>query len=500
MKPEAQLDPWTSEVRALTKPHREARAKALRLESSKRRAEWKEHYAGILEAAAFRARTHPFPTLSAPLPRGDAGAWHAARARGHVERFERVNDCQRVTTIEITCTRCGHRQLRGGRCRVGLICTSCRGKIAQEKRARLALARRTAIDLCAKRGLFRTNRRGGRWSEKLVTLTIPHFPELGVKQRIDLCAQAWRIFARGWGEWLRLHRDAGLVDRQGRRLMRWFRNVEWTTGEDDHLGHPHIHMWFLGPFLPGAGSSWIGPWSPEAYAKPHRLRPAEMRSAKLAFSSKANVIRNLWRDAVRQAASQILLRIGPARYRALPVEWSGPWSRKEYARRYRGPSPERWHWRKEIFGLDNVIVDVRACKPGRGSLEEVIKYLFKDTVSGGAKLSPDLWAQVYEAFDGKRTTQSSRGLMSLHARELLLTGECFDQITGEVRTITVADVKEIRLPCACGHCGYRGHLRVLRRPMTEIERFALEARRGLARASPRSPRQVPFLSDSVIAS
>jgi hypothetical protein len=493
----ARLDPWTSEVRELTRSHREARAKALKIESSRRRAEWREHYEGILEAEAFRARSAPFPTLSAPLPRGDAGAWHAARARGHLQRFERVSDCQRVTTIEIACSRCGDKQLRGSRCRVALICRSCRGKIATEKRARLALARRTAIDLCAKRGLFRADRRGGRWSEKLVTLTIPHLPELGVKQRIELCAAAWRIFSKGFGQWLKQHRDAGHVDRQGHRLMRWFRNVEWTTGEDgDHLGHPHVHLWFLGPFLPGAGSTWIGPWSPDQYALPHRLRCADMRAAKLARSSKANVIRNLWRDALRQAASKILLRIGPARYKALPVEWSGPWSRKEYARRRAGPSPERWHWRSEIFGLDQVVVDVRACRPGRRSLEEVIKYLFKDTVAGGARLAPELWAQVYEAFDGKRTTQSSRGLMSLHSRELMLSGGyCEDVVTGEVREITIADVRQIRLPCACGHCGFRGHLRVSRRPMTELERFALEARRGLARASP----QVPFLREVAVA-
>jgi hypothetical protein len=490
------LDPWTSDVRDLTRPHREARAKALRLEASRRKAEWSEHLAGVLEAQAFRNAQSAYPTLSVPLPRGSSGSWHSARARGYLERFERVADCQRVTSLEVVCGRCGDRQIRGSRCRVALICTSCRGKIAQEKRSRLALARRKAIELCAKRGLFRPIRKGGRWSEKLVTLTIPHFPELGVKQRVDLLSESWRVFCRGWGEWLRSHADAGLVDRQGHRLIRWFRNVEWTTGEDDLLGHPHVHMWFLGPYLPGAGSTWIGPWSPDQYAKPHRLRCAAMRAAKLAQSSHASVIRNLWRDAIRQAASKILLRVGPSRYRAQPREWCGPWSHREYARRMAGPTPERWHWRREIFGLDQVVVDVRVCRPGKGSLEEVIKYLFKDTVSGGKRLAPELWAQVYEAFDAKRTTQSSRGLMSLHARELMLEGGyCEDVLTGDVRPITIADVKQIRLPCACGHCGFRGHLRVSRRPMTELERFALEARRGLARASP----QVPFLAAVAVA-
>jgi hypothetical protein len=30
----------------------------------------------------------------------------------------------------------------------------------------------------------------------------------------------------------------------------WFRAFEWTCGESDDAGHPHLHVWIFSPFLP----------------------------------------------------------------------------------------------------------------------------------------------------------------------------------------------------------------------------------------------------------
>ena len=446
------LDAWTAEVAELTRGWREMRARALAAAGKKKRREWAEHVDDVVAAAQFRAAASedPYPTLDQPLPVKDGGgAWHFARARGHRERFQRVDDCQRVETIEVQCGHCSHTSTRGARCRCALACVSCRGKISHEKRSKLAQNRRAAIDLASRRGLTRT-RRQGRWSEKLVTLTVPHFPELGCIDRIRFVGAAWRWFAKTLNLWLKTHPDGGHVDRQGHRLVRWFRSLEWTTGAEDEQGHPHVHFWFFGPYLPGGRAT---------------------------DDPKDNTIRNMWRDAIRKAAQSfdaLAERIGPARYPRRPA-----------------PTPPGFVWRKDISGLDQIVCDVRAIRPGKESLREVIKYLFKDTGRYGAsKLDPETWAQVYEGFDGARTTQGSRGLMQLAQREHAMTGFIADPRTGELRAVEVEDLRELRVGCACGHCGARPTpdepWRVRRRAMSEDERLALDARRPLRKAAQRT--------------
>lgn len=435
----------------LTEPYRFARAKHLGAEGRRRADEWNKHADDVYAAARYRAvhSEDPFPTLDTPLVGRSAGRWHFARARGQRERFERVGDCQQIETVEIRCGHCAHTTKRGARCRCALACVSCRGKISYEKRALLAQNRRAAIDLASKRGLTRDRRRG-RWSEKLVTLTIPLFPELGTIDRIRLVGKAWRFFARALNEWLKTHPDAQHVDRQGHRLARWFRSLEWTIGGShggDELGHPHVHLWFFGPFLPGGRQS---------------------------DDPKDNTVRNMWRDALRRAAQDyeaLALRIGPGRYPKSPR-----------------PTPPAFVWRKAIEGLSELACDVRAIRPGKESLREVIKYLFKDTGRyGKSRLDPELWACVFQAFDGKRTTQGSRGLQSLARRELAMTGFLADPETGELREVTVADLKDLRMGCLCGHCGRRPddvhRWTVTRRPMTDEERLALDAKRPLRKGA-----------------
>lgn len=46
-----------------------------------------------------------------------------------------------------------------------------------------------------------------------------------------------------------------------------------------------------------------------------------------------------------------------------------------------------------------------------GAEHELIKYLTKDITANGAKLAPELCAEVYKALDGQRSTQASRGFI-----------------------------------------------------------------------------------------
>jgi hypothetical protein len=269
------------------------------------------------------------------------------------------------------------------------------------------------MHLCAQTGLFRRIRKGGAWSEKLVTLTVPHFVELGVLERVHFLRAAWKHFVRRWSKHWKKHEDAKRwCDDDGRSLVRWFRNVEWTTGEeDDAKGHPHIHLWFLGPYLPGAKAS-------------ERLEGR-------------NLIKNLWGDALAAAAADVdVLTMG---------------------------SGDRVLIAHVARACASPVVDVRRCDPGPSSAKEVIKYLFKDLNASGHRLDPQLWAKVFEAFDGTRTTQGSRGLATL-GRGCYVVDPKTGEITG----------KSLAVQCACGQ---RGYWRAHRRPVTPEEQQALEAAR-----------------------
>ena len=109
---------------------------------------------------------------------------------------------------------------------------------------RLQRSRDAIMRMGRKRGLTRRHRPGGAWSEKLLTLTLPHRPRDDVAARIAFVRSAWPHFRRALYEWISEHdRDSD--------ALHWYAAHEWTVGADRH-GHPHIHVWIWCPFLDGA--------------------------------------------------------------------------------------------------------------------------------------------------------------------------------------------------------------------------------------------------------
>ena len=62
-----------------------------------------------------------------------------------------------------------------------------------------------------------------------------------------------------------------------------------------------------------------------------------------------------------------------------------------------------------------LVTDVREVQGGKEAVREVIKYMTKDIDSDGRRISPRLYAPVYEALDGVRVTQATSGFMALAA-------------------------------------------------------------------------------------
>jgi hypothetical protein len=264
--------------------------------------------------------------------------WYSTRAEGQRKRFDAVRGCEERTQIQMVCTACGVATEHGTRCRIGIVCVSCRGKIAAQRRGQFARARKVVLHRARQRGLLNPKRQGGKHSEKLLTVTVPHLAEHGVAQRIELVLAAWPYFLKAMNAWLREH---------GERAE-WLRHAEWTLGNDEQ-GHPHIHVWFFGPFLP-------------------HLRHDDRVTA-------------WWRDA--------LVRVGFAR--------------------------------RDV--LETLVVHVCAVSNGKvdeggGIVTEVIKYMTKDIIKPGVFVAPETYARVYEAFDGRRPMQASKGFMALGKEEV----------------------------------------------------------------------------------
>jgi hypothetical protein len=184
-------------------------------------------------------------------------------------------------------------------------------------RAVFRRARAVAVADVTRRGLLRS--RPGRWSEKLLTLTAPHFAHHSIAERIGIVVRAWARFLRLLNaSWRARHV----------RSAEWYRVFEWTPGVSDDRGHPHLHIWLLSPYL----------------------LPDEIKS----------------------------------------------WWRQALAEQVRDATVVR------------VIVDIREVHAD-GAEHELIKYLTKDITANGEKVAPELYAEVYKALDGHRSTQSSRG-------------------------------------------------------------------------------------------
>lgn len=283
--------------------------------------------------------------------------WHFSRAKGQRERFDSVRGCEERTQLQIVCTACGLVAEHGTRCRIGIVCVSCRGKIASQRRHQFARARKAVLDKARLHGLLYPKRVGGHYSEKLLTLTVPHLAEHDVRTRIRYVLAAWPYFLKRVNQYLR---------ERGEDRAEWLRHAEWTIGgrpgfPGDGQGHPHMHVWFFGPFLP------------------HKREDDRLTE--------------WWREA--------LVRVGFAAERG------------SLAQR------DALEWlRVRTDPVKNGKVD-----EGGGIVTEVIKYMTKDIIKPGVYVAPEVYARVYEELDGRRPLQASKGFMAL-GKEEVCCAEC----------------------------------------------------------------------------
>lgn len=208
--------------------------------------------------------------------------FHDRRAGGQRKRFDTLRGCgKQMIAAKCSCGDKGKANPKG--CGQGRLCGSCSERESQRRRRRFGEARGLALldavrnvpgrgAIAGTRAKFR---RGGRYTDKMITLTIPHIdgPALysqaldidgqgdtrddaraaatrrilamgsdTVTLRISLVLEAWPLFQRR----MRAHLKArGAGDHLLAKFDRFF---EWTPASDGQ-GHPHIHAWMFAPYL-----------------------------------------------------------------------------------------------------------------------------------------------------------------------------------------------------------------------------------------------------------
>ncbi len=179
--------------------------------------------------------------------------WHERKGRGERNRVEKVERCK---TEEYTraCNGCGavaeddEQGAHFTRCEAWRYCVSCRG-------ARCA-AVRERFDVAAERWrhVFRSelNSPWRRWSEKMVTYTVPHSGSSS--KDLAILYECFRRYFPAIRKWMRKSDSrARCVNKPGELgyvsapVLPYLRVFE-LTGSDE--GHAHLHSWMVGPYLP----------------------------------------------------------------------------------------------------------------------------------------------------------------------------------------------------------------------------------------------------------
>ena len=350
--------------------------------------------------------------------------WHRGRARGQRERFHELANCGKGYA-HIGCNHCEVSNLKTGGskgrrvrqlgCSVNRACVACRDRRAGERRAQFWRARAFMLDDYKRRGLTRRKRKGGRWSEKDFTLTLPDKLIDGdhiVERRIKVLFSAWRTFnkklAAHWSSRTRLERDAAL--RQKVRPV-WHAAFETTPGADG-LGHPHWHVWMVSPFLHQEDiRRW---WAESLRAEGIAVSASQLIKPVLREVKCANIVNEVFK--------------GRDRIRLVPKEPKLSGRAKRIARSDKAAGARPHH----VNYIEGWTIDTKG-------------------KHGGPSMSANTQARVYMALEGLRTVRCTRGFLAKGYRANACPACGFDHIvvnskTGECVPALFATVVTWRSP------------------------------------------------------
>lgn len=313
--------------------------------------------------------------------------WHSDRALAHRDRFSRLSECGSQTRT--TQCACGPspRTITPIKCDHWRLCLECRGRRAQRYRARFAVAR----DNARKRHERETRKHAPRrWSEKFLTLTVPHSGYVG--RDVDQLAKAWPKFRA---------RVASYLKSKG--IKRWNQIPYWRSLEvtKSDAGHAHYHVWMLAPFLPAVLlRHWWG----------QSLDPDYRGELPVPY-----VARALCDVDPRDALDVRIASVVAPQHRELVKATKRQFKRGTITR------DDLNQCFDEASFIYVPVLDVRACTEKLAA--ELIKYIVKD-VCDGEQIDPETYAKIYASLDGARAVATSPHLIDVAIVEPIKVCEC----------------------------------------------------------------------------
>lgn len=384
--------------------------------------------------------------------------WYRQRAAGQYDRFLGASTCGE-DEIMYACPAqgCHCAGISTLKCANARLCVACRALQAKKRQARYGEARVSFVDEFARKypDLMHA-RNADRYSEKLLTLTLPnleidpYFPisdavrarlakawgckleevdvfvqkpfgaeDRIVALRVEVLFRAWRFFTKKLYRYLEAERARimGITPTQWRRRKRrnrrlektvkarlflekpeheWtpeelrvaldselvqlpelppfalYRAFEWTVGNEG-VGHPHFHVWMLTPRLPG------------------RVDPVTGKVG----------LREWWREALRQAGMKISDDDDVVVDVREVKERGGRDLRAELIKS--GGKSIQWERASRL--------SLRSSRKGEDVAKYVEGWCIVDKSQTGSA-TPTQLARVYEALDGRRLVQASRGFLA----------------------------------------------------------------------------------------
>lgn len=316
------------------------------------RTEWVKALAeATLPFRELRAEESKDRAAAAINQRDESGyRWHSARARGQLERFERIGKCG-TEAWPCKCSSCGHESHRVPvRCSCHRVCLPCRQRRAAHERDRFRAGRHAALGRL--RPLTTRGVGGNRFREVFVTLTVPH--AASTAEDIAALYDAWTRFRSRLNYYLK-HRLR--LPRRWAEVIPYVRVTEIGTGNEG--GHVHFHFWAILPFLHHAQ---LRRWWGEALRD---VTYVPVRS-----------VDELLNDATEEWDRRGIVRAALPRHDARTMRAYVPWP----------------------------VLDVRSAHDVAG---ELVKYLVKDLVDGETLVGPWEFADWYCALEGRRLLTAS---------------------------------------------------------------------------------------------
>ena len=340
--------------------------------------------------------------VPAKLALESTSRWHRARAKGQARRCVTVGHCG-DGEVHATCP-CGHVATAPILCGCIRLCFRCMARRAHKQRKRFMRAYSVILREGLQAGRYSQRHPGGRWSDKHLVLTVPHVEVKRADGSVDRAAtataririllDAWDDFARALQRYLRKHKQHG---------ARFYRCFEWTLGKDG-LGHPHLHIWIHGPWLPEHDSHRVR----GLYVACEKRKPGGSSSTPCPHCPKGPRrvrlgVRSWWAAALAKQgvaidAGSVNITLRSIRFRCI-----------EFVREVKKPNGVSYTQRSvrvaaEAGGSDPVAALVRYFEPWSIAAADPVT---------GEQASEDVLAAVYCALEGKRMSQGSRGFLGL---------------------------------------------------------------------------------------